>query len=63
MRIVFHGDNASSFSDGFADRLGLDAEIITLPDVLATDPQRFAYANADVIVGTRFDAVCRDPKA
>lgn len=55
MRIVFHGDNASSFCDGFADRLGLDAEIITLPDVLATDPQRFAYANADVIVGTRFE--------
>ena len=55
MRIVFHGENAGSFSDGFADRLGLDAEIALLPDVLATDAERLAYASADVIVGTKFE--------
>jgi phosphoglycerate dehydrogenase-like enzyme len=56
MRIVFHGENAGSFSGGFADRLGLDAEIVLLPDTLLTDPQRLAYSAADVIIGTKFDA-------
>ena len=61
MRIVFHGENAGSFSDGFADRLGLDAEIALLPDILASEADRRAYAAADVIVGTKFDASLPHP--
>ncbi len=32
MRIVFHGENAASFSDGFAALLDAPADIAVLPD-------------------------------
>src|SRR5262245_36383873 len=56
MRIVFHGENAASFSHGF-DRLVSDvASIDVLPDVLASRNDEFKYSEADVIVGARFGA-------
>ncbi|CAH1672368.1 Phosphoglycerate dehydrogenase-like enzyme [Chelatococcus asaccharovorans] len=54
MRIVFHGENAASFSHGFADLVG-EADITVLPDILASEADRAAYAAADVVVGTRFN--------
>jgi len=62
MRIVFHGANAGSFHQGFADLLGLKAEIMVLPDALTTAADRAAYAAADVIVATRFDAKLPRPE-
>lgn len=56
MRIIFHGENAATFSHGFADRLGRPAEIRLLPDVLQTEAEREAYARAEAIVGVKFDA-------
>ncbi|HEV2677076.1 MAG TPA: 2-hydroxyacid dehydrogenase [Aliidongia sp.] len=56
MRIVFHGANAASFSEGFAELVGADAEIIVLPDALESVADRAAYASADAIVGAKFDA-------
>jgi len=56
MRIIFHGTNAASFSAGFADLVGGDAEIIILPDTLETAADRAAYAAADAIIGTKFSA-------
>lgn len=56
MRIVFHGENAASFSHGFAEVLGRDAQISLLPDVLSSDADRRAYAEAEAIVGVKFDA-------
>ncbi len=56
MRVVFHGANAASFSDGFADLLEPGAEILHLPDQLTTDAERQAYAAAEAIIGVRFDA-------
>lgn len=55
MRIVFHGENAASFSHGFSELLGAPAEISVLPDVLS-EADRQAYAQADVIIATKFDA-------
>jgi phosphoglycerate dehydrogenase-like enzyme len=55
MLIVFHGENASSFSCGFSELLIFEAQIALLPDILATDAERQTYASADVIVGVRFD--------
>lgn len=55
MRIVFHGTNAASFSAGFADALGVPAEIVMLPDALDAAADRAAYAAAEVIVGVRYD--------
>lgn len=55
MRIVFHGENAASFSRGFSELLDAPAEIGVLPDAL-TEADRATYAQADVIVATKFDA-------
>ena len=55
MRIVFHGENAASFSKGFSTLYNGEAEIIVLPDALTTDEEREAYAQADTIVGVKFD--------
>lgn len=54
MRIVFHGENAASFSDGFASLLDEPSDILLLPDALTTEDDRRAYARADVIVGVRY---------
>jgi phosphoglycerate dehydrogenase-like enzyme len=62
MRIVFHGANNATFSDGFAALLGVPAEISVLPDALQTEEQREAYAAADVIVGTVFNASMPRPE-
>jgi len=61
MRIVFHGENAASFSHDFAKVLGQDAEISLLPDVLASEADRQAYAQADAIIGVKFDASLPQP--
>lgn len=56
MRIIFHGENAASFSHGFAERLGEPAEITLLPDILASEADRATYAAAQAIIGVKFDA-------
>jgi phosphoglycerate dehydrogenase-like enzyme len=56
MVIVFHGENAASFSGGFSDLVDLPADVIVLPDVLASAAERKAYAEADFVVGTKYDA-------
>ncbi|WNJ90159.1 2-hydroxyacid dehydrogenase [Bosea sp. 685] len=56
MRIIFHGENAASFSAGFADLVGPQADIRILPDVLGVGADQRAYADADVIIGTKFGA-------
>lgn len=55
MRIVFHGDNAASFSAGFADLVGSGAEVAILPDVLG-EADRAVYAQAQAVIGVKFDA-------
>jgi phosphoglycerate dehydrogenase-like enzyme len=54
MRIIFHGENAASFSSGFAELIGPQADIRILPDVLGIGADQRAYADADVIIGTKF---------
>src|SRR2546430_6490021 len=55
MHIVFHGQNAASFSEGFAHLVVETAQIHVLPDILVTPADRQTYAEADVIVGIRTD--------
>ena len=62
MRIVFHGENAASFSVGFAELLAHHAEIVVLPDVLASESDRARYAAADVVIGVRYDASLPRPE-
>jgi hypothetical protein len=56
MRIVFHGENAASFSDGIVELIAPGAEIALLPEPLATEAQRATFAAAEVIIGTQFNA-------
>jgi phosphoglycerate dehydrogenase-like enzyme len=54
MDIVFHGENAASFSKDFGNLVSETARIRVLPDHLTTASDRQTYADADVIVGARF---------
>jgi len=54
MRIVFHGENAASFSEGFERLVGEPAEIRLVPDDLSVAADRDAYVHADAIVGVKF---------
>ena len=61
MRIVFHGENAATFTEGFRDLLdGGDFEIIRVGDDLTDAGEIESFRNADIIVGTHLDA--NDPK-
>src|SRR3954447_21555543 len=62
MLIVFHGENAGSFSQDFSDLLDIEADVIVLPDVLSGEADRRTYAAADVIVGTKYDGTLPRPE-
>jgi phosphoglycerate dehydrogenase-like enzyme len=62
MRIVFHGENAASFSHDFQRLVGESAEISVLPDVLTDRAHSQTYVAADVIVGGRFSADLPQPR-
>ena len=62
MRIVFHGENAASFSDDFQRLVGESAQISVLPDVLTEPADAQAYAAADVIIGARFSRDLPQPQ-
>lgn len=53
MNIVFHGGNAANFRDGFEAILEGGHEILCLPDRIATEADRSAFAAAEVIVGVK----------
>jgi phosphoglycerate dehydrogenase-like enzyme len=61
MLIVFHGENAGSFSKDFGNLLDMEADIRVLSDNLDRDEDRQTYAAADVIVGVRFDTTLPYP--
>ena len=62
MNIVFHGENAASFHPGFAELVDPAARLSLLPDVLDKPADRERYAEADVVVGVRFDDSVPTPK-
>jgi phosphoglycerate dehydrogenase-like enzyme len=56
MRIVFHGENAASFSEGFERLVGESARVAVLPDILTTASDRQSYAEAEAIIGVRYSS-------
>jgi phosphoglycerate dehydrogenase-like enzyme len=62
MRIVFHGENAASFSHDFQRLAGEAAQISVLPDVLTDAADSRLYAAADVIVGVKFSGGLPQPR-
>ncbi|MCQ1571528.1 2-hydroxyacid dehydrogenase [Neorhizobium galegae] len=61
-RIVFHGENAACFSENFTSHVAGVGEVAVLPDVLSTETERRIYAEAEFIVGVKFDASLPTPK-
>src|SRR5437762_7425334 len=62
MRIVFHGENAASFSHDFQRLVDEMAQISVLPDVLTDRAHTQTYVAADVIVGVSFSADLPQPR-
>jgi phosphoglycerate dehydrogenase-like enzyme len=62
MRIVFHGENAASFSHDFQRLVGEVAQISVLPDVLTDPAHAQTYVAADVIVGAAFSNDLPQPR-
>ena len=62
MRIVFHGENAASFSHDFQRLVGEAAQISVLPDVLTDPAHAQTYVAADVIVGATFSGDLPQPR-
>jgi phosphoglycerate dehydrogenase-like enzyme len=62
MRIVFHGENAASFSHDFQRLVGEAAQISVLPDVLTDRAHSQTYVAADVIVGGSFSRDLPQPR-
>jgi phosphoglycerate dehydrogenase-like enzyme len=62
MRIVFHGENAASFSHDFQRLVGESAQISVLPDALTDRAHSQTYVAADVIVGARFSGSLPRPR-
>ncbi len=62
MQIVFHGENAASFSEGFSSLVEKTDRICLLPDKLTTAQEQQAYQNADFIIGVKFDSSLPMPK-
>lgn len=56
MKIVFHGDNASTFEPGLSDLLEMPHEIRVISDAANGDGEAEALATADVVVGVHYAA-------
>ncbi len=62
LNIVFHGQNASNFRQGFEELLQGPHQVIDVSDGLQAAGERLAYENADVIVGIKLDASLPRPQ-
>jgi phosphoglycerate dehydrogenase-like enzyme len=62
MKIVFHGKNAAAFGVNFQNEVGGEHDVAFVPDVLQSVDDRQLFANADVIVGIKFDATLPRPE-
>src|ERR1700730_1113368 len=62
MHIVFHGENAGSFSHDFQRLVGEEAQISVLPDMLTDSAHSQTYVSADVIVGGIFSGDLPRPR-
>ncbi len=63
MKIVFHGQNAGGFRQGFAELVGPGHEIVQVGDALDQAGEAAHFASAEVLIGTRLDASMPRPAA
>lgn len=62
LKIVFHGQNAANFRQGFEALVGSQHQIVDVSDGLAAPGERAHYESADVIVGIKLDASLPQPQ-
>jgi hypothetical protein len=63
LKIVFHGENATNFRQGFEQLIDSGHQIVDLSDELQKPGEREHYESADVIVGIKLNAQLPAPRA
>lgn len=61
LKIVFHGENAANFRQGFEALVDARHQILDLSDTLSGPGEREHYATADVIVGIKLNRDLPEP--
>jgi len=61
-KIVFHGENAANFRQGFEALLDAPCQIVAVSDDLAAADERAHYQTAEVIVGVALNAAMPRPE-
>jgi phosphoglycerate dehydrogenase-like enzyme len=56
MKIVFHGQNAANFRQGFEQLIAAEHQILDLSDALDQAGERAHYESADVVVGIKLQS-------
>ncbi len=62
MKILFHGQNATNFRDGFDRLIDPAHTIVDVSDALSAPGEAEHFASADVIVGIKLDATMPRPQ-
>lgn len=62
LKIVFHGQNAANFRQGFEALIPAEHQLLDVSDGLGAPGERAHYESADVIVGIRLDASMPAPQ-
>lgn len=62
MKILFHGQNAANFRQGFEQMLEPGHTIVDVGDALSAPGEAEHFASADVIVGIKLDASMPQPR-
>lgn len=55
LKIVFHGENAANFRQGFEQLIAQEHQIIDLSDALEQPGERAHYESADVVIGIKLN--------
>lgn len=61
LNIVFHGQNAAIFRQGFESLIGPGHHVLALSEALDQAGERRQYENADVVIGIRLDETLPRP--
>lgn len=61
LKIVFHGQNAANFRQGFEDLIASEHQVLDLSDALDQPGERAHYESADVVIGIKLNADMPQP--
>ena len=61
LKIVFHGQNAANFRQGFEALIALEHQVLDLSDALDQPGEQAHYESADVVIGIKLNADMPQP--